>query len=190
MARNNQTVCPGGRRSFSQGGNFLFGAGRQRKGQRDSRREDPSVGSLRQNLYFHPPVVVQSLMVSRKGVFFAFEALLVVLLVPLLILLAHSAGRSLIERELLDAQKLKFAQDVLASWDRAGRLGECSADDIPACLRLEEELSEISDRAGYSTTFNLEGETEEHGGTLRTVCASRTTVGTGPKFARVFVCVE
>lgn len=129
-------------------------------------------------------------MVSRKGVLFAFEALLVLLLVPLLIILAHNASRSLLEQELLDAQKLKFAQDVLASWDRAGRLGDCTSSNIPACVRLKEELSRIAGSAGYSATFSLEGETEEHGGNLRTACAFRTTVGNGPKFARVFVCVE
>jgi len=127
---------------------------------------------------------------SRTGALFAFEALLVLLLVPIMMLLAYNASRSVIGQELFDAQKLKFAQDVLASWDRTGRLGDCTPERIPACLKLRTELDQISDRAGYSATFNLEGEKEEHGGSLRTVCAFRTTVWSGPKFTRVFVCVD
>lgn len=129
-------------------------------------------------------------MVSRKGLLFAFEALLVLLLVPLMIFLVHTVSQSVLEHELLDAQKLYLAQDVLASWDAAGRFDECSKDNIPACVNLRGELDNIASQLEYSASFNLEGEVEEHGGRLRTVCAFRTTVSPGPEFVRVFVCVE
>lgn len=117
--------------------------------------------------------------------FFTIEAIFVIFLLPFILYFAISASPVSSKTKLAEKAKMELAQDILASWDRQGRLDYSHAEQlISDTHRLSRESGNCLTLRGTARKMT-EGCSEN-------VCAFRTIVSDdyGLKFDRVFVCVE
>lgn len=118
--------------------------------------------------------------------FFTIEAVFVLFLLPFLLYFALSVQSVSARAKLAEKGKMELAQDILASWDRQGRLDYADMDGlISDTYRLGKE-------SGYCLTLRGTARKMTEG-CAENVCAFRTVVSENAgklNFDRLFVCVE
>lgn len=120
----------------------------------------------------------------------SFEILLVLVLFPFLFFAASQNGD--VRKDFIELNKVELTEDVLASWQHAGKLDVCRVNDGNWTCNLDllkADLAELSASGPYKFCFRVEDlRFSGQCGELVAACSFRTLVMYN-NFKRIFVCV-